>query len=156
MAGCSALLFDARAHMFLNRCSTAIETRFDQPTTRAQITPGPSEAVTGEAVAVRLRSAWQAVQRCSLTRTRTREGNEDHNDDDDKDEDEDEDEDDQEDEDEDVARTFDQDLRAGPPQTQRHSRDVPLLPTELRQGLRHAHLGKVLPHHPVVVARCEE
>ena len=91
------------------------------------------------------------------------EGNEDENDDEDKDEDEDEDEDENdddedahEDEDEDVARTFDQDLRAGPPQTQRHSRDVALLPTELRQGLRHAHLGKVLPHHPVVVARCEE
>ena len=35
-----------------------------------QLSPGPSEAVTGEAVAMRLQSAWQAVQRCSL-RART-------------------------------------------------------------------------------------
>ena len=68
----------------------------------------------------------------------------------------DDDEDEHEAEDEDVTRTFDQDLRARPPQTQRHSRDVALLPTELRQGLRNAHLGKLLFHHPVVVARCEK
>ena len=75
------------------------------------------------------------------------------------DEDEDEnndDEDDHEAGDEDVARTFDQHQKAKPPQTQSQSRDVALLPTELRQGLRNAHLGKLLPHHPVVVARCEE
>ena len=39
----------------------------------------------------------------------------------------DDDEDDHEAEDEDVTRTFDQDLGARPPQTQRHSRDVALL-----------------------------
>ena len=75
------------------------------------------------------------------------------------DEDEDENNDDENDHktgDEDVARTFDQHQKAKPPQTQSQSRDDALLPTELRQGLTNAHPEKLLLHHPVEVARCEE